>query len=126
MGVNFSTLLYDPVYDMFAVAITVNPINSQPAAAPYDARGIYDTVDVDVIALDGSIVSDQKTIVDIREAEFPVLPLQGDHVIIPFDCNGAPLGEYEILDTDTNGGGETTLTLRKFEPPSLVDMKIVP
>jgi hypothetical protein len=65
--------------------------------------------------MDNSIYSDQKTILDIRESEFPLIPLRGDRVVIPADCNGVNQGEWEIIDSDTNGGGETTLTLRKWE-----------
>ena len=115
MGVNFSNLLYLPVFDLFAVSITVNPVASQPGQPAYSARGIFDTNDIDVIAQDGSIFSDQRTELYLRESEFPVIPLQNDRVTIPADCNGVPLGEFEIIDTDTNGGGETKLTLRKWE-----------
>lgn len=118
MAVNFSTLLYSPLQDMFSVPVTIYPLASDPAGASFVTRGIFDTRDIDVVALDGSIISDQKTILDIREREIYALgrslPKQGDHVLIPADCNGEPLGEYEVLDADTNGGGETTLTLRKW------------
>jgi hypothetical protein len=114
VAVNFSTLIYKPAFDMFAVPLTVIPLASQQGLAGYATRGIFDTVALNVIAEDGSIYSDQKTILDIRESEFSVLPLQGDHVVIPEDCNGQPLGEFEVIDTATNGGGETTLTLRRW------------
>jgi len=67
----------------------------------------------DVPLIDGSIYSDQQTILDIRDAEYPVTPMAGDQVTIPFDCNGAAVGTFEILDTDEDGGGLTTLSLRK-------------
>jgi len=114
VAVNFSTLLYLPVFDMFAVPITVAPLASRPGHAPYTARGIFDTNDIDVVAEDGSIFSDHKTELYLREAEFQVVPKQNDLITIPFDCNGAPLGEYEVIDDCTNGGGETKLTLRKW------------
>ncbi len=117
MAVNFSTLLYLPNFDMWSVPVTVRPSVSQPGAPDYAARGIFDTDDVDIAALDGSLISDQKTILDILEAEFTTLPVQGDHVVIPFDCNGKPQGEFEVIDSNTNGGGETTLTLRRWKTP---------
>lgn len=116
MPVNFSTLVYSPNYDMFAVPATFYPFASQPGEPSFDLRGIFGTDDTDVAALDGSVISTQKTIFDILESEFAVLPIQGDRVNIPFDCNGAPLGEFEIIDASTNGGGETTLTLREWLP----------
>lgn len=114
MGVNFSTLLYLPVWDMFAVPIVVLPVASQYGAPSYNARGIYNTRELDVIGLDGALFSDQKTELDIREAEFAVLPKQNDRITIPADCNGVPLGTYEVIDADTNGVGVTCLTLRKW------------
>jgi hypothetical protein len=44
-----------------------------------------------------------------------VLPIQNDHVIIPFDCNGVPKGEYQIIDASSDGGGATMLTIRNYE-----------
>ena len=102
-----------PCQDMFAVPITVNPIASQPGQPAYSARGIYLTGPTDVQMLDGSIFSDQATILDVRDAEYSGgPPMQGDRITIPFDCNGAPLGEFEVIDADRDGGGLTTLTLR--------------
>jgi hypothetical protein len=115
MAVNFSVLVYLPQYDTFARSITVMPLASQPGAPAYTARGIYDTRPVDFAGEDGSIVSDQQTILDVREAEFSVVPEQLDRIAIPADADGGPdLGEFEVIDTETNGGGETTLVIRKI------------
>lgn len=111
---NFSVDVYLPAFDMFAVPITVNPVVSQPGNASYSARGIFDTDDIDVVAMDGSIFSDHRTELYLRESEFTVVPMQNDRVVIPFDCNGKALGEFEIIDTCTNGGGQTKATLRKW------------
>lgn len=116
MAVNFSTLVYLPNYDMFARPVIINPLASQPGVPPYQNRGIVGTRDIDVSAMDGSIYSDQQTILDIREAEYAVLPQQLDRVTIPADIEGGPAwGEYEIIDTSTNGGGEMTLGIRKVQ-----------
>jgi len=115
VAVNFSTLVYLPNYDTFARAVTITPLASQPGMPAYTARGIYDTRPIDVQALDGSIISDQQTILDIREAEFSVLPQQLDRVFIGSDADAGPaLGDFEVVDADSNGGGETTLVLRKI------------
>lgn len=113
MAVNFADLVYEPGFDMFAVPVVVYPIVSQPGQPSYAARGIFDTRLLDIIAEDGSLISDQKTILDILEKEFTVLPVQGDRVDIPLDCNDVPVGLMEITDTATNAGGETTLNLKK-------------
>jgi hypothetical protein len=115
MAVNFSTMVKLPAQDMFSVPITVTPVASQPGAPAYSRRGIFNTGAVDVPMTDGSVFSDQQTILDVRDAEFTVVPMQGDLISIPFDCNGAPLGNFEVTDADKDGGGQTTLSLRKYE-----------
>src|SRR5215475_13874903 len=115
MPINFSTAIYQVCQDTFSVPCTFHPVFSQPDGASFESRGIFDTRLLDVMTEDGSIYSDQQTIFDIREAEFAVLPQQKDRVTIPFDCTGKPIGEFEIVDTSVNGGGEMTLVLRKWE-----------
>jgi hypothetical protein len=68
------------------------------------------------MAENGSIISDQRTFLDIKEDEFAVIPRQGDLINIPAEASsGLPaLGDFEIVDTSNDGGGETTLTLRKI------------
>ena len=69
---------------------------------------------IDVVAIDGSIISEQRTILDVRDVEFAVLPVQGDQVAIPADGTLPDAGTWEVIDSSRNGGGETTLTLRKL------------
>jgi hypothetical protein len=114
-GINFSVLCYLPAFDTFAVPVVFYPLVSQPGAPSFTERGIFDTTTINVLAENNSIYSDQRTILDIREAEFGILPSQGDHVAIPRDCNGVDQGEWVIVDYFANGGGQTTLTLRKVE-----------
>lgn len=114
MAINFATLIYDPVFDIFSIPVTFYPIASQPGGPTYPARGIFDTRSVDVIGEDGSLISDQRTILDILEKEFSTMPQQNDCVDIPFDCNGKAIGMMEVTDASSNGGGETTLTLKRW------------
>jgi hypothetical protein len=116
MAINFSEVAYLPNYNTFARPVTFYPFVSRASQPAFQGRGIYDTRAIDVVAQDGSILSDQETILDILEAEFSILPLAGDRVDIPA-ASGIPAeGMFEIIDTDSNGGGETTLTLRKWLP----------
>lgn len=115
MAVNFDVLLQPYPFDFFAVPVTFTPLASQPGQPAYAGRGILGTYTDPVDALDGSIFADQRTILDIRESEFAALPQQGDHVTIPRDCNGVPRGEWLIIDASGNGGGQTMLTIRKYE-----------
>jgi hypothetical protein len=115
MPVNLSVLLQSPVFDFYAVPCTFVPLASQPGMPEYAGRGILNTYSLDVPAEDGSIYSDQRTILDIRINEFAVLPLQNDQVIIPMDCNETPKGTYQIIDSSDDGGGQMMLTIRKVE-----------
>jgi hypothetical protein len=115
MAVNFDVLLQIPTFDFWAVPVTFSPIVSQPGQPAYKGRGILNTYTIDVPGIDGSIYADQRTILDIRESEFPVMPEQNDHVTIPRDCNNVPKGEYQIINSVSNGGGQTMLTIRKYE-----------
>ena len=114
MAVNLDVMLQSPIFDVWSVPVTFVPFVSQPGAGSYSGRGILNTYSIDVAALDGSILSEQRTILDIRESEFVILPQQNDHVIIPADCNGVPKGEYQITDSVSDGGGATMLTIRKI------------
>lgn len=112
MAVNFSKLVYLPGYNLFGRPITIYPVVSQPSVTSYDARGIYNTVPIDIVGTDGEVISDQRTIVDILEDEFTILPVQQDRLFIPAYQDLPEVGMFEIQDSDTNAGGETTLTLR--------------
>lgn len=113
MAVNYDVLLQSPIFDFFAVDCTFLPLAS--GGANFYGRGILNTYTLDVIGQDGAIYSDQRTILDIRDSEFAVMPQQNDHVIIPLDSNLAPKGEYQIVDATSDGGGQTCLTIRKYE-----------
>lgn len=113
MPVNFPSAVYVPNYAVWSRTINVIPIASQPGVLPYVARGIYTTEALNVMALDDTIISDQRTILDILEMEFPIMPAQRDYIEIPADGGMPDEGTFEIIDKSSNGGGETTLVLRK-------------
>jgi hypothetical protein len=118
MAVNFSVVLYDIEQDTYGRPIIVNPIASQWGGASYEGRGIYDSGPVNVLLDDGSLFSDQRTIVDIRGDEYAIPPQQEDQISIPYDpASGlADLGSFEITNVIDNGGGELTLELKKIVP----------
>lgn len=120
MAIDFSTVLYLHAQDMFGRSIIITPVNSNPGAPAYTLRGIYTTRPIDIITDAGmAMISDQETIVDIRDNEFfdagAAIPQQGDLIEIPVEGNIPAAGIFEITDSDANGGGETTLTIRKWE-----------
>jgi len=115
MGVNYSTEVYLLNYNYFARPVTFYPVKSQPSIPSYSARGIFATVSLDIVSADASIISEQKTILDVLEQEFAILPIQQDRVYIGPDTSGMRAeGMFEVNDVSTNGGGETTLELRRL------------
>lgn len=126
MALNFSTLVYLPCFDTFARDIYVTPVVSNPSGVEYWSRGILDTRGTTIQTDVGFVVmSDQETILDIREVEFTgngyAVPVQGDLIRVPQDSESGitdGIGTYEVTDAAWNGGGEITLTIRKYEPPS--------
>lgn len=116
MAVNFSTQVYLPVFNLLSRPITITPLASQPSVAAYASRGIYDTEPLDVLAEEEMVFSDSRVVLDILEEEFSVLPLQNDLVNIPAHIGMPALGDFEVIDVKSNGGGETTLSLRKLVP----------
>jgi hypothetical protein len=121
MTINLPQMIYMPCFQLFARPITITPVASQPGASPYNARGIFDTEEVDIETLEGSLYSDTRSILDILQHEFPILPLQDDHISIPFH-EGARGGEFVVSDLNDkgNGGGEVTLRLKRLRQPKFV------
>src|SRR5512139_822159 len=107
MAINFSRQVYTPAFNVFA-----RPVTFSGGASPTSARGIYNTEPIDVLAEEGAIFSEARVILDILEEEFTTLPMQGDHVTIPAYADLPALGEWEVIETKSNGGGEMTLALR--------------
>jgi hypothetical protein len=114
MALNMSVMVYSPCQDVFGRPVTFT--STLGGSFSGTSRGIYDSRSLNVVLEDGSILSDQDTILDIRTSEFPVLPIQGDTIHIPADpASGLPdLGDFEITDVAHNGGGEVTLQLKSL------------
>ena len=116
MAIDFSLMVYLPCQDTFGRSVTFTPLASQPGAPGYTLRGIITTRPLMVeTAMGMAVLSDQETIIDIREREFAVTPKQGDHVHVPVEDGITDMvGDYEVTDAAWNGGGEVTLALRKL------------
>ena len=112
---NLTDNVYLPNWNVWARPVTVTPLVSQPGQPAYGGRGYFDTKEIDILAESGAIVSDAQTYLDILLAEFPVLPMQGDQIDIPFH-QGVPGGTFIVLDLagSGNAGGMITLQLRKI------------
>jgi hypothetical protein len=121
MAMDFAFWVYDPCFNLFARSITFYPLKSQPSVPPFVSRGIFDTNEIDVVGLDGEIVTDSRTELDIFMPEWVVYPVQGDMVDIPWesDVDG---GLFQIADVHGRGnaGGELTCTLSRWEQGRLM------
>jgi len=117
MAVDFSNEVYAICFNVYGRSITVTPVVSQPGAPSFNAVGIFDSRETDVLAEDASVFNDSKTMLDIRIEDFPILPMQKDLVTVS-DMPGAPGGEFEVADLAGigNAGGEITLTLKRIVP----------
>lgn len=116
MAIDFSILVYLPCQDTFGRPVVFTPLVSAPGSPAYTLRGIITTRPLMVETDAGmAVLSDQETILDIREREFATTPKQGDQIHVPVE-NGITdmVGDYEITDAAWNGGGEVTLTLRRL------------
>jgi len=121
MGVDFATWVYLPNFDLFARSLTFYPLKSQPNSPSFQARGIFDTNEIDIIGMNSEIITDSRTELDIFMPEWPVYPVQGDVVDIAWedDVDG---GLFQVADVHGHGnaGGELTLTLARFEQGRLL------
>jgi hypothetical protein len=130
MGTDWSNLVAAPLYDQFSRPIIVTPIVSQPGAPAYSARGIFDTDEMDYPGLDGSIISNSRTRLDLKINEFAIIPQQDDIIDIPPDPNSDIAGGmFEVVDSAGfdnvgNAGGEISLTLRRIMPPRMCYVKV--
>src|SRR5215211_2047600 len=104
MALDFSELLLVPNFNLYARPCTFYAITqgggtyTQRADKPsFHLRCIYATQAIDIIGQDGQVRAEQKTWIDIREREWPLLPEQRDRVFIPADGNLPELGMFEIL-----------------------------
>ena len=94
-----------------------------PGDYVFTIRGIFDSDALDVIGIDGqSVITDQKTFIDIRAAEFTSaghsIPEQGDIISIPAVDDLDDEGDWEVISSTNNGGGEVTIVIRKLVTPA--------
>jgi hypothetical protein len=120
MPIDFTSLVLVPCQDIFSVPFAIDPITSRPGAPPYSARGVFSSGAVDVMGQDGSVLSDVRTTLGIRLAEFTIPPMARDKITLS-DASIDPghRGAYYIDDTDPDGQGGAVLTLRRQEPEPL-------
>lgn len=114
--IDFDALVLGPAMTLFARPVTIRPVKSQPGAPAYAARGVWSSKPVDVTLLDDGVLSSQNHTLGIRGAEFPIPLVQGDRVEIDAYMSLPRVGVCAIEDTDDDGQGGTTLTIKVIGP----------
>ena len=71
---DFDGNVLTPLQNTYSRPITINPVVSQPGAAPYAGRGVFATgpVDIATAAVADLVFSDQRTSIWVRMAEYPI------------------------------------------------------
>jgi hypothetical protein len=111
MGLDMGVLVKLPQMDMFGRPISVTPAAT---GAAYVSRGIWHKDANPFPAEEGSIVTDHVTSIDVLDAEFSVLPRQGDLIDIPADGTVPAEGTFTVLSATGDGGGMTNLILEEY------------
>jgi hypothetical protein len=106
MGLDMSILTKLPQMDMFARPIAVNGVVN---------RGIWHEDENDFLAEDNSVVTDHRVSIDVRDAEFAVVPKQGDLIDIPADGTVPAEGSFTVMAAHKDGGGMTNLLLQQWQ-----------
>ncbi|MCX4195107.1 hypothetical protein OMR07_05590 [Methylobacterium organophilum] len=124
--IDFAALTLAPCIDIFARPIIVTPQASQPArrgedgtiispGQPYASRGVWASRPVDV-PTDEGIMSSQVHTLGIQAIDFEFPPAPGDLIEIPAHMSLPRIGLCEVEDTDDDGQGGTSLSLKVVGP----------
>ncbi|WP_426313850.1 hypothetical protein ACN9MF_20260 [Methylobacterium fujisawaense] len=125
--IDFAALTLAPCIDIFARPIIVTPQASQPArraedgtiipaGQPYPSRGVWASRPVDVPVEGGGIMSTQVHTLGIAAADFEFPPAPDDYIEIPAHMSLPRIGLCQVEDTDDDGQGGTSLTLKVIGP----------
>jgi hypothetical protein len=115
MPTDFDRLVLRPAMHAFGKPITITPTVSQPNAAPYPARGVWEEQHVEIPLMDGGLLSANTLDLGIRLSEFAVRPVQGDFVGIADTRFWRPelIGSYVINDVKPDGQGGAKIILKR-------------
>lgn len=123
MGIDFAALVLAPAMGVFGRPVLIMPLQSQPLAAPYPARGVWTIEDVSIVTEDGGKFSSITLKFGIRLADFTIAPKQGDWISTA--ANQLPLAYWQgdvdpkanidfIIDNFTpDGQGGAVLILKR-------------
>ena len=115
MTVDFSRLVLNPCMLTFARTVTIDPVMSNPGSAPYQTRGVFSSDPFPVMGLDGQVLSDQKTTLGIRLADWGGMPAPLPRDIITITYAGQT-ATWFVSNCEEDGQGGSMLTLRYTTP----------
>ena len=102
--INWDTLVLKPLQGVFGEPVTFLPAVGLPLAV----FGIFDEAYREVDLAGGMAVTTEHPVLGIRTSDFPVLPLQGDRVIVL--SKGIT---YVIREVQVDGHGAAKLLLNE-------------
>lgn len=108
--IDFAALVLGPALAVFGEPVTVTPTASQPAVAPYQARGVWSFKPVEIPLSEGGDHSTNVPALGVRLADFTVAPDQGDF----FALRGKT---YVAVDVTPDGQGGADVILREATLP---------
>jgi hypothetical protein len=115
--IDFDGLVLNKCEDIFSILVRFTPLVSDPAAQPFNLRGIYSSSAVDVQMQDDTIFSDQQTSLGIRVRDFAGPPPDRGDLVEIIDTRHPAFGlKYWIGDSDLDGQGGAMLLLRTQKP----------
>lgn len=121
--IDFADLVLGPCMDVFSVPITVTPVQSQPMAAPYSARGSLHIDNIEVAADNGELFATRVLKCGINMSEFTYPPVQYD--VLTLLTSDLPMGyvkdiatpgstvDFTIDNARPDGQGGMTLILKR-------------
>jgi hypothetical protein len=115
MTVDFSRLVLNPAMLTFGRTVTIDPLWSQPGQPPYQARGVFSSDPFPIVGLDGQVLSDQKTTLGIRLADWGGAPAPAPRDTITISFEGQTATWY-VSNCEEDGQGGSMLTLRYTTP----------
>jgi hypothetical protein len=114
--VDFSRLVLRPAVRTFGRPITLHPLKSQPGQPAYTQRAVWSVKNVDIGLEDGKILSSDNLTLGVQLAAFAVAPTKGDRVEAAAYQGQPAIPLCSIDDTDDDGQGGSTWTLKKAAP----------
>lgn len=120
--IDFSSLVLAPTISAFGKPVSITPLKSQPNAAAYSSRGVWEIETIKIMTEDGGQMSTRNIKFGVRMSEFAVWLKQGDQITtqaqylpMGFDAGLNPTDnvDFVIDGLSADGQGGASLTLKR-------------